>query len=142
MGKLEALKGLDGVFDDYKTSLIRKKILKIEEQMKNGNLWSGAEEDLRRHKELEKQHDELLQTEETMWRQRSIVVWLKDGGRNSKFFHGKESQRMKVNEIKKLKDENGVYCLGEENVEKSSSITSQIFSPPPILLKLRIHVKW
>jgi hypothetical protein len=40
------------------------------------------------------------------------------GYRNTKFFHGKASQRKKTNCIKKLKDEDGVWWSGQENVEK------------------------
>lgn len=45
-------------------------------------------------------------------------MWLRDRDINTKFFHGKASQRRKVNEISKLKDELGVWWRGEENVEK------------------------
>lgn len=43
---------------------------------------------------------------------------MKDGDRNTKFFHRKASQRRKVNEITKLKDDQGIWWRGEENVEK------------------------
>lgn len=45
-------------------------------------------------------------------------MWLKDGDRNTKFFHNKANQRAKVNNIKKIKDENGVWWKGEEQVER------------------------
>jgi hypothetical protein len=56
--------------------------------------------------------------EEIIWRQRSRAVWLKDGDRNTKFFFAKAAQRKKVNEIKKLKDQNVIWRHGEENVER------------------------
>lgn len=53
-----------------------------------------------------------------MWRQRSRAVWLKDGDRNTKFFHNKATQRAKVNNISKLRHEDGVWWKGEEQIER------------------------
>lgn len=69
-------------------------------------------------KSWEKKHAELLKIEETLWRQRSRATWLKDRGKNTKFFHCKANQRRKVNEVKKLKDEDGVWWHGEKNIER------------------------
>lgn len=49
-----------------------------------------------------------MKNEELMWHQRSRAMWLKEGDKKTRFFHNKASQRKKVNEIKKIKDENGV----------------------------------
>jgi hypothetical protein len=59
-----------------------------------------------------------LKQEEVLWRQRSRAVWLKDGDKNTKFFHGKASQRKKTNAIKKLKDEDGIWWHGQDKVEE------------------------
>lgn len=66
--KLGALKSFDAEFKEYRTSEVRKEILRTEEMLKNKALWSGDEESIRRHEDLEKRHDELLQTEEILWR--------------------------------------------------------------------------
>ncbi|KAL5538322.1 hypothetical protein UlMin_043071 [Ulmus minor] len=50
-------------------------------------------------KECEKNLNSLLDKEERYWRQRSRVSWLKDGDRNTKFFHRKATARRKKNEI-------------------------------------------
>jgi hypothetical protein len=86
--------------------------------LKDQSPWSEAEIDRRRYKELEKEHGELLKTQETMWRQRSRAVWLRDVDRNTKFFHNKASQRAKTNNIKKIKDEEGVWWRGDEHIER------------------------
>ena len=52
--------------------------------------------------------NELLEGEETYWRQCLRVTWMRDGDRNLKFFHMKASQRQSRNVIRGLRDSNGV----------------------------------
>ena len=51
--------------------------------------------------------DELLYREEMMWLQRSRINWLKEGDRNTRYFHRKARWRAKKNRIRKLKREDG-----------------------------------
>lgn len=46
------------------------------------------------------------------------MVCLKDGDRNTKFFHLKVDQRRKTKQIKRLKDENGNWMRGRDNCER------------------------
>lgn len=116
--KLWGLQVIDKVFEEHNLGCIKKDISKLERMLKDNSMWSKSAEDIRRFKEAEKQHAELLKTQETMWRQQSRAVWLRDGDKNNKFFHIKASQRNKVNEIKKLKDDACVWWKGAENVER------------------------
>jgi hypothetical protein len=68
--------------------------------------------------------DELLIREELMWLQRSRVAWLKEGDRNTSFFHRKVSHRARKNKIKKLKHTNGSYA---ENNEEIKGIVTTFF---------------
>jgi len=54
--------------------------------------------------------NEVLYREEMMWLQRSRISWLKEGDRNTKFFHRKAVWRSRKNKIKKLKADNGQWC--------------------------------
>jgi hypothetical protein len=51
--------------------------------------------------------DELLFREEMMWLQRSWIAWLKEGDRNTKYFHRKAMYRAKKNRISKLMADDG-----------------------------------
>jgi mannosylglycoprotein endo-beta-mannosidase len=42
------------------------------------------------------------------WKQRAHVTWLKEGDRNTKFFHSVASGRKKKNRIKVVRREDGV----------------------------------
>ncbi|XP_024178126.1 uncharacterized protein LOC112184065 [Rosa chinensis] len=55
-------------------------------------------------KALQHRFNELLSLNETYWRQRSRVLWLKDGDRNTIFFHRRASNRKSRNSIIGLLD--------------------------------------
>ncbi|KAK2422548.1 hypothetical protein QL285_033075 [Trifolium repens] len=116
--KLGAMSALDKFFEEYRTGTIRKEITKIEKELKEDNMWNESDVGILNYKEKERQLADLLQAEETVWRQRSRAMWLKEGDKNTKFFHSKANQRKKVNEIKRLKDVHGCWWHGEENVER------------------------
>ncbi|XP_074321457.1 uncharacterized protein LOC141657967 [Silene latifolia] len=60
----------------------------------------------------------LYKQEEQYWRQRSRALWLKDGDRNTKFFHSKAGERRSKNFIPLLIDDQGRECRGNEEVER------------------------
>uniref|UniRef100_A0A0A9FUR2 Endonuclease/exonuclease/phosphatase domain-containing protein n=1 Tax=Arundo donax TaxID=35708 RepID=A0A0A9FUR2_ARUDO len=51
--------------------------------------------------------NELLYGEEMMWLQRLRISWMREGDRNTNYFHRKAAWRARKNRIKKLKDEQG-----------------------------------
>ncbi|XP_074321466.1 uncharacterized protein LOC141658006 [Silene latifolia] len=55
----------------------------------------------------------LRRQEEQYWRQRSRALWLKDGDKNTKFFHTRAGERKKKNFIAKLIDDEGVVRNGD-----------------------------
>jgi hypothetical protein len=50
------------------------------------------------------------------WQQRARANWLKNGDRNTSFFHAHASERRRVNKIKKLKREGGGVVEREEEL--------------------------
>ena len=63
-----------------------------------------------------KEINDLLDSEETFWHQRSRVLWYGQGDCNTKFFHSKASQRRKKNTISGIWDENGTWCETNESI--------------------------
>ncbi|XP_035545961.1 uncharacterized protein LOC118348444 [Juglans regia] len=80
----------------------KQNLLRLHE---NGHLGNNREESEIAWAEVHK----WLERDEVMWIQRSKALWLKEGNRNSKYFHMKASQRRKKNKIGKLQDENWVW---------------------------------
>ncbi|XP_042972810.1 uncharacterized protein LOC122304618 [Carya illinoinensis] len=66
-------------------------------------------------KVLHKEIDKSLEEENLKWKQRAKQLWLRDGDRNSKFFHKCANQRRKNNGIHKLMraDGSSTTALGE-----------------------------
>jgi hypothetical protein len=60
---------------------------------------------------LEKEMDELLYREEIMWMQRSRISWLREGDRNTKYFHPRASWRRRKNKVRCLKREDGSWTM-------------------------------
>ena len=60
--------------------------------------------------------NDLLDSKEILWHQRSRVQWYGQGDRNTKFFHLKATQRKKKNTITRLWDESGNWCETSEGI--------------------------
>ena len=62
------------------------------------------------------------------WKQKSRVFWLREGDRNTKFFHALTKQRRARNKITQLQDGNGNIVEDEEGlVAIATSYFRQIF---------------
>lgn len=66
---------------------------------------------------LQKQLDDLLEKQEAYWYMRSHVAELRDGDKNTKYFHHKASERKTRNYIAGLFDRGGVRQTEEADVE-------------------------
>ena len=67
--------------------------------------------------QCEKKLDDLHSKHEAYWYLRSRVAEVRDGDRNSKYFHHKASQRKKRNFVKGLCDDNGVWQEDGNSIE-------------------------
>ncbi|XP_041000807.1 uncharacterized protein LOC121246650 [Juglans microcarpa x Juglans regia] len=67
---------------------------------------------------LQEEVDTLMEEEETKWRQRSKQLWLKEGDKNSNFFHRCATQRRQSNEIKEIENERGEKARNQMEISQ------------------------
>ncbi|CAA7014604.1 unnamed protein product [Microthlaspi erraticum] len=61
---------------------------------------------------------EAFREEEKFWKQKSRVTWLKEGDRNTKFFHATTKERRARNHVTKLKRIDGSWAETDDSIEK------------------------
>jgi hypothetical protein len=66
-----------------------------------------------RYKEVQEKHARLLVQEETYWRQRAKMHWLKEGDMNTKFFHMSASSRQRAKKIEKLVNDDNIAVTSQ-----------------------------
>jgi hypothetical protein len=59
------------------------------------------------------------QQEETLWCQNSRIRWLKEGERNTKFFHRKTIARRSHKKILKIRDQDGIERESHKEIENT-----------------------
>ncbi|KAA3471206.1 reverse transcriptase [Gossypium australe] len=69
---------------------------------------------------MRKKLGNLLDKEEKYWAQRSRIQWLKEGDRNTQFFHVRATNRKKKNNIARLKDMNGYWRENTTDICKAA----------------------
>jgi len=109
-GVMKALKEWSSVqFGSVRKELERLRAL-LAEQQANGNDDLAVKNTIRTM-------NELLYREEMMWLQRSRISWLREGDRNTKFFHQRAVWRARKNKIRKLKGADGNWCSDRSTME-------------------------
>ncbi|XP_074271816.1 uncharacterized protein LOC141595750 [Silene latifolia] len=81
-------------------------------------------ENVQRRRKIVAEIADLYRQEEQYWRQRSRALWLKDGDKNTKFFHSKAGERKRKNYIGTLIDDSGAIRAGYDEV---SSVANSYF---------------
>lgn len=88
---------------------LSRQIKHIRKEVNQLSISNVIKENMTRIAELEKKVEKLSDQEETHWKQRSRVNWLKEGDRTTRFFHASASSRRRTNFIKGLLDDNGIW---------------------------------
>jgi ribonuclease HI len=97
---------------------VPKKIRELQKQLEILNSNSDVAGNMRKIKEVEATLDDLFESEEIWWAQRSRAVWLQHGDRNTKFFHQKACQRKSRNWVDVIYDEYGEKISEEEDIAR------------------------
>ncbi|KAL2944157.1 hypothetical protein RDABS01_032504, partial [Bienertia sinuspersici] len=87
-----------------------------EKELKEWQNYAPDAPTIERCREIVRELDELHRLEESYWHARARANELRDGDKNTSYFHHKASQRRKKNEIKKMEDENGVIKESREEI--------------------------
>jgi hypothetical protein len=131
------MRGLDGVmstlqsWSQKKFGNILRELSTARKKLENLKLANADQREIRRASD---HMQELLYKEEMLWLQRSRIAWLKEGDRNTRFFHQKAVWRARRNKIKKLRDDEGQWNDVPSTMERmASSYFKELFTRDPSL---------
>eukprot|EP00253_Pinus_taeda_P023098 PITA_23098 len=94
---------------------LNKEMAELQQQVITGGHTEGTlEQEQRIHNQLEERRKQ----EEILWKQKSRIRWLKEGERNTKFFHRTTVQRRVHNNIPFIQKQGGLRVKHHEEIEK------------------------
>lgn len=119
--------------EEYEKIFQRKNICKARLAVIQRALESSQSPSLEKlERKLLDELDELLEHEETYWRQKVRVKWITEGERNTRFFYSSVVARRRCNRILQLKDGNGEWCADEKKLkEQVVEFYGTIYSKEP-----------
>jgi hypothetical protein len=92
---------------------LAKKVRKLQQKLDKLRCQSVGSGPSDEEKSVVKQLREALRQEEIWMRQRSRVQWLREGDRNTAYFHAQASRRKRINRIARLSRLDGSLCVNE-----------------------------
>jgi hypothetical protein len=96
---------------------VRKQIRKLEHTLFYLRGQPVTEANIQEERDVERKLCDLFECEEIMARQRSRVEWLREGDRNTSFFHAKASARRRTNKISTLTRDDGSKCDSQGEIK-------------------------
>lgn len=122
--KLAAVAGQLGVWGLQSFGHVRQELKKLNVEL--DKLRSDSHRTGPTHEEIKitERILELHHREEIMWRQRSRIMWLSAGDRNTKFFHDRASQRRRKNRITRLRKQDGQVT---EDIQEMGVLISEFY---------------
>ncbi|KAL2896303.1 hypothetical protein RDABS01_038087 [Bienertia sinuspersici] len=118
IGKIRQCSSRLQVWSVARPNDFKKEIKERKEKMEQLMSQDASEEHIKEMKLLDGEIDELERREEEFWAQRSRQVWLKEGDKNTAFFHKKAQQRRYRNTIRGVFDDGGNWREEEEEMEE------------------------
>ncbi|XP_071674413.1 uncharacterized protein [Lolium perenne] len=131
-GVMGAVKGVLGELVDWSRNILgdlEKRISKLKKELEAWRRKNISAEQVHKEEILRFNLSRLEDQKELYWKQRAHVSWLRNGDRNTKFFHTFTSERKKMNRIMKLKREDGGVVEEEEAMkEVATNYFSKLFT--------------
>jgi hypothetical protein len=133
----DILSGLDNVMEALQGWSKRKfgnVLRELDKARKHLEMLQVTNADQRDIRKATDHMQELLYREEMLWLQRSRITWLKEGDKNTRFFHQKAVWRARRNKIKKLKCDDGTWNEVPSDMERmATSYFQELFTRDPSL---------
>ncbi|TYH19505.1 hypothetical protein ES288_A05G357100v1 [Gossypium darwinii] len=116
--KIERVRSALGPWQRKKYGNLKRDMQKLEKHIDWIIDSVSREESGRALKETRRRPDFLYAREESYWAQRSRSNWLREGDRNTRYFHAKATGRLKKNVIEKLKNAEGQWVTNSKDINK------------------------
>jgi hypothetical protein len=100
---------------------LEKRISNLKKELEKWRREAISSEQTRKEEVLRYKLNKLEEQKELYWKQRAHMHWMKDGDRNTKYFHSVATERRKMNRIKKLRREDNVVVEEEEEMKEVAS---------------------
>ncbi|XP_073351869.1 uncharacterized protein [Aegilops tauschii subsp. strangulata] len=113
---LKSMRDVLGRWAQKEFSSVLNSIKSLRARLQSLRLQPRSRETDENIKKIEAELDEWLFREEVMSRQRSRISWLREGHKNTEFFHRKANWRRKKNKIEKLKKEDGSWTENTKDI--------------------------
>nr|XP_051229397.1 uncharacterized protein LOC127347221 [Lolium perenne] len=113
-GVVQALKSVQEKFSVWGSKEfgdLSRKVRKLLERLNNLHRRSVGRGPNEEEKAIVKQLREALRQEEIWIRERSRMQWLRDGDRNTAYFHAQAAHRKRINKIENLQRDDGSSCV-------------------------------
>ena len=121
---MEGVRGVLGELVDLSRNVlgdIEKIINRAKKELEKCRRMKICPEQARKEGILRFKLSRLEDQKEIYWKQRAHANWLREGDRNTKYFHTFASERKKMNRINKLKEDGGVVEAQEAMKEVATN---------------------
>jgi exonuclease III len=129
------IKGVLGDLMEWSRNVLgdlEKRISRLKKELEGWRRKAIRQEQTRKEEVLRFKLCRLEEQKEMYWKQRAHAHWMRDGDRNTKYFHSVASERKKTNKIMKLRREDGVLVEEEEAMkEVATNYFSNLFTSSP-----------
>jgi hypothetical protein len=96
---------------------VRNQIRRLEQKLLYLRCQLVNDEVLKEERDVELKLCDLFECEEIMARKRSRVEWLREGDRNTSFFHARALARKRTNKISMLTRDDGSKCEAQAEIK-------------------------